>query len=94
MSKGESGVREIADRLKATRGALGLTPIEFARAAGISIAAYSNWENARGRPGLTQAIRLATVHGLTLDWLYLGDASGLPLRITTRLDVRSRGKTA
>ena len=92
MAKGGTSVEEIADRLEATRSALGMTAIEFARAAGISIAAYSNWVNARGRPGLTQAIRLATVHGLTLDWIYFGDASGLPLRISTRLDIKPRGK--
>ncbi len=87
MVKNATSVETVAARLEATRKALGLSALEFSRAAGISIAAYSNWENARQRPGLTQAIRLASVHGLTLDWIYLGDASGLPLRLTAKLFV-------
>ena len=92
MAKDPKSVEATAARLEATRKALGMSALEFSRAAGISIAAYSNWENGRQRPGLTQAIRLTTVHGLTLDWIYLGDASGLPLRLTAKLFIGSGTK--
>lgn len=53
--------------------------------AGIAPNTYNQWEKGKQPPALDQAIRLCDVHGLTLDWIYLGDASGLPLRITSRI---------
>ena len=74
-----------ARRLIATREALGLRPSQFCEAAGIARSAYSNWEAGEKRPGLSAAIKLVKVHGLTLDWIYLGDPSGLPSRIVSKL---------
>lgn len=75
----------IARRLIATREALGLRPTQFCAAARIPKSTYSNWESGEKRPGLTAAIKLARVHGFTLDWLYLGDPAGLPNRIASKL---------
>ena len=75
----------ISKRLIATREALGLRPSQFCEAAGIPRTTYSNWESGEKRPGLSAAIKLVKVHGLTLDWIYLGDPSGLPTRISSKL---------
>ena len=75
----------IAARLRATRDALQLKQAEFADAAGVKRSTYNQWEKAKGRPGLDDAIKLAEVHGLTLDWIYFGDASGLPVRLVGKI---------
>lgn len=75
----------ISKRLKATREVIGLKAIDFARAAGIPKTTYSNWESGEKRPGLSAAIKLVRVHGLTLDWIYLGRPSGLPWEIRSKL---------
>jgi transcriptional regulator with XRE-family HTH domain len=74
-------IEAIADRLAKTRKALGLTPSEFADGAGIKRNTYSQWESAKGRPQIDQAIALCKKYGLTLDWIYFGTPDGLPLRL-------------
>lgn len=71
----------IAHRLKITREAMEMTKSEFADKAGIARNTYSQWEGAKGRPSLDQAIALCLRHGLTLDWIYFGNGEGLPLRL-------------
>jgi transcriptional regulator with XRE-family HTH domain len=78
-------LQEIADRLRASRLALGIKPAELCRMTGIKPNTYSQWENAKGRPNLDEAMRLCDVLGYTLDWIYLGDPSGLPLAFTSKL---------
>lgn len=86
MERHERSVQSIAKRLRATRAALDdIKQAQFADGAGIARNTYNQWEKAKGRPSLDDAIKLADAYGLTLDWIYLGDASGLPLRIASRL---------
>lgn len=55
-----------------------LSQATFARLAGIANNTLNQWEMGRGRPGLEGAIQLALRYGVTLDWIYFGDAGGLP----------------
>jgi transcriptional regulator with XRE-family HTH domain len=71
-------IEAIAHRLRATRETTGLTQSQFADRAGIAQDTYNQWESAMGRPGLDEAMRLRAAYGVTLDWIYLGDASRLP----------------
>ncbi len=76
----------IAQRLIATRLALGYdSQVEFARAAGIAANAWNNYETARSRPKLDVAVQLCERFGITLDWIYRGDAGGLQHRLATAL---------
>lgn len=76
----------IAQRLIATRLALGYeNQVDFCRDAGVSYNTWNNYENARGRPKLDTAIQLCARFNLTLDWIYIGDASGLPHRLAQLL---------
>lgn len=75
----------IAHRLQQTRSALGLSQSEFADRAGIARNTYNQWEKAKGRPQLDGAIALCQTYGLTLDWIYFGDISGLPYATAQRL---------
>ena len=78
-------VEAIAERLIASRKAIGLKQAEYAERAGIPNNTYNQYEQAKGRPSLDFAYKLCDAYGLTLDWIYNGDPSGLPYRITKNL---------
>jgi transcriptional regulator with XRE-family HTH domain len=46
---------------------------------------YNQWESGVGRPSLDQAKRLRKAFKYTLDWIYEGDRSGLPLQLATKI---------
>jgi transcriptional regulator with XRE-family HTH domain len=76
----------IAERLRMTREALGVRKQkDFAERAQISPNTYNQWEKGRVYPDLQYAIRLCDEYGITLDWIYLGDPSGLPYHIARLL---------
>lgn len=78
-------IAAIAARLIATRKALEMNQSVFAATAGVKNRTYNQWEKAKGRPGLDDAIKLADAYGLTLDWIYFGDPSGLPVRLIGKI---------
>lgn len=85
----EKSVDAIARRLELTREALGLRPAQFADGAGVGRNTYSQWAKGRGRPQIDEAIKLCETYGITLDWIYLGDPTGLPFRIARALPAPS-----
>jgi len=85
MERPERTAAAIGRRLRATRDALDLKQGEFVAVCDIAQNTYSQWETGARRPSIDEAIRLCDAHRLTLDWIYLGDASGLPLKITSKL---------
>lgn len=76
---------EVGARLKRTRQALGLSAAEFRKPARIAQNAYSQYETGARPLTLGAAIRLRAAYGLTLDWLFQGDASGLPHALALRV---------
>ncbi len=76
--KDPNSVPAIAHRLIATREALGLNQTEFCSNAGIAENTYNQYERAKGRPSLDMALKLCAAYRITLDWIYRGDAAGLP----------------
>lgn len=62
-------------------GALERNQAAFAALIGISQPALNNYLKAIRRPEIDVAINIASKTGVTLDWLYLGDRSGLPARL-------------
>lgn len=78
-------LKAIAARLVAGQEALGLNATSVCRLAGIKTNTYSQWVNAKGRPQLDEAMRLCEAFGYTLDWIYLGDPSGLPYSLASKL---------
>lgn len=76
---------EIGARLKATREAFGLNGTAFAKPAGIDQNRYSQYETGKRTLTMTAALALCRVYGLTLDWLFRGDISGLPHAIAIKL---------
>jgi DNA-binding XRE family transcriptional regulator len=54
----------------------------FAFKANLSASAYNQQETGKVRPSIENAMALCDAHGLTLDWICMGDDRGLspPLR--------------
>lgn len=68
-------------RLRAARLALGMEQSAFASRAGIPYNTYNNYESGVSRPRVDFALALRNIYGITLDWIYCGDASSLPARL-------------
>lgn len=76
----------IAHRLKATREALGFDKqSDFAKQLGLDKSSYNLFENGKRRLTNAVALRLRRKFGISLDWLYCGDVSSLPNKITSKL---------
>lgn len=71
----------IAPRLVALRESTDLSQDKFAESIGISQPRWNQYET--GKRPLTLEVASATCrkYKVTLDWLYFGDASGLPMRL-------------
>ena len=83
-------ISAIAERLRLTRAALDYeSQAEFALKAGIQPNTYNQYEQAKGRPSLDNALNLCATYGLTLDWIFRGDPGGLPLRIASVIQARA-----
>jgi transcriptional regulator with XRE-family HTH domain len=77
-------------RLRALRLALELTQVEAARAAGITKAAWGNYEQGKRLPDSMAFFRFSQTYNVTFDWVFKGNVSGLPAEIAARLIGHSR----
>lgn len=86
-SEDEAGPQssDSAERMLRLRTALGGSQTAFCKLFGFKPQRWSNYEN--GRPvGLPAALNLVRkIPGLTLDWIYFGDSSGLTMEMAKRL---------
>ena len=77
----------IAERLEIARIALEYeTQQAFAATMGISPSKWNNYVAARDRIPLNVALDLCKRHRLSLDWIYRGDQTALPLALARRID--------
>lgn len=81
-------IKQIADRLIATREAMGLNQSEFAKTIGLTKSTYNPFEKKGRRITLDAALRMWKVHRIPLHWTYLGDPSDLPVKIYQKLGVK------
>jgi DNA-binding XRE family transcriptional regulator len=80
----------IANRLEIARLAVGYsTQQAFAATIGVSPQKWNNYASARDRISLDIALDLCRKHRLTLDWIYRGDPSGLPVALARRIEEMS-----
>jgi transcriptional regulator with XRE-family HTH domain len=75
----------IGQRLEVLRKAYGLSQTQFAARAQIAQNTYNQYEKGKNLPRLDFAERLCDEYGVTLDWIYRGDQSGLPVRVLNLL---------
>lgn len=76
---------DVGRRLALTRKALGLWQEEFAQAAGLTQPRYNPYETGKRMLTIEAARGLCEAFGLTFDWLYRGDPSGLPYRLADQI---------
>lgn len=81
MADGGKSLADIGRRLVALREALDMNQTAFGQLTGISQPALANYEKGYRRPEIDKAIQIVNRTGVTLDWIYLGDRSGLPHRL-------------
>ena len=77
--------RDIANRLKQARYALGLNQTEFAATAGLKKSQVANWEGGLHRPSLDACIALRETYGLSIDFIIFGNLDALPHKIARAL---------
>lgn len=85
MADGGRSNADIAKRLDALMQTLKKKQVEFASLIGVSQPALNNYLKGLRRPDIDVAIAIQTRTGATLDWIYLGDRSGLPVRLASEL---------
>ncbi len=73
----ESSLEHIAERLEWLRKHYGLTQVEFADSLGFGKTQYNNWKSARQRLSLDGALKINTIYGTSLDFLFLGRLESL-----------------
>ncbi len=81
-------LQAIGLRIKTTREACGLRPVDVCRAIGIKANTYSQWESGERRPNLDDMIRFCCQYDVTLDWIYLGDMSGLKFSVGSKIQMQ------
>lgn len=77
--------KTIGARIALMRSALGLTQAEACRMSGIEPNTWNQYEKGVNRISLDKAALLCDAFHVTLDWLYRGNASGLPFSFAARL---------
>jgi len=77
--------KEIARRLVLLRKSLGIaSQAEFCRKIGVAPNRWNQYESGERRITLDVVGKLRQRFGVTADWIYFGDESGLPGRLTDR----------
>lgn len=85
--------KDVATRLELTRKAIGLSKSELCRRLEINGSAWSNFINTNydRRISLEVAFKLKDEFGVTLEWIYDGDAKLLPQVLGDRIrDLRKK----
>lgn len=95
MADGGRSNTDIAMRLSVLMKALERNQAAFASLIDITQPALNNYLKGIRRPEIDVAINIQAKTGVTLDWLYLGDRSGLPSRLLEILpDLSDQGRKA
>lgn len=76
---------DIAKRLILLREAFGLSQRQLCAMTGIGVTSWNNYERAVKRIPVDKVAILRARLGVTGDWIYWGDVSGLPATILSRL---------
>lgn len=84
--------REVGARIRLAMRDIGLnTSTDLARILGEERSRTRNWLNGTSVPPLAMGLKLRELTNVTLDWLYLGDKSGLTMAKYLRLELLREG---
>ena len=81
----ENTLLEVGERLTEVRNALNLTQVTLCDQINVAPNTYNQWEKGRSLLDPLAASRIAKLYGVTLDYLYIGDPSGLPLHLAQKI---------
>lgn len=87
-SPAPESIPEIAKRLRAVRMALGLSQAEISRRIGAQPTQWGNWEKARARIRVDEAMALKKRFGIPTDWIYLGDDRSMPYDLMRAIEAQ------
>lgn len=87
-----SSLELIAARLTILRGALDLTQASMADLIGAKPQAWGNYETGTRRIRVDEALRLCSALGVTLDWIYRGNMSQLPVELAEKIQLERRAQ--
>lgn len=90
----DHGKREIGDRLRQAREALGFGMAEFARLHDIDKTKLNHWEKGKHYPDPKFIQALYERHRINADWIYLGIVAGLRHDLAESLRAASRVSSA
>jgi DNA-binding XRE family transcriptional regulator len=76
----------VGERIRITRMAIGITQRGFAKPLGITREAQTMYESGARRPPWEVGVLMCDAWGLTLDWIYRGDLSGLSMALVERIN--------
>jgi len=68
-------------RLRQIRDAHGLSQASFAGRIAVKQHTYNGWETGARQPNIDNALRIREEFGITLDFIFAGDHTGLDLRL-------------
>lgn len=78
---------DISKRLVLTRKALGFeSQIDFCKAIRVQKNIYNPFEKGKRRISLAIAMKIRRRFGISLDWIYCGDPTSLPLHIHRKIE--------
>ena len=80
-------IKSIAKRLLSLREVVAPSAADLCRRTGLAPNRWSQYESGERRITLDAANTLCDKYGVTLDWIYRGDESGLPGRLIERISV-------
>ena len=78
-------MKAVGARLRQLIDALGISYVEAAKDMGIPKNHLGNWMRGDAYPLHYEIYRFARIRGVNLDWVFLGDPSGLPQRVFAKL---------
>lgn len=80
----EFSPKAIGNRLRFLREAKGVKhQTVMAKLVGASQSRYSNWENGIGVIPVEFAVKICSLTGATLDFIYVGNLSSLPMNLAS-----------
>ena len=85
----ERPYKAIGKRLVAVRHALGISSqAELCRTLGVLKSQWNQYETGERRITIDVALKLKMLYGITIDYIYTGDPSGLPARLHQQIAIQ------
>lgn len=89
MADGGTDQRDIGWRIRLLREAMGQhNAAAFAGFVGWTAQQLNNYERGAKRPEVSMAVKLCQKTSVTLDWIYRGERSGLPMHVVNLIQAQ------